>query len=500
MKKVVCFRVGASAALVGLVLLAGCGKSETSTSGATEPGMLDKLSGKADVLPDLQPVTVDGKLPPMIPGLMLAGRLNPALFENQQYAEFFLGSYNNSHGAPEATPGAETYKKMAAHAAKLPLEYAQVLNVGVGPYDPVRRGFPVISNGDARMDIFKNERLHSRMNYSSNISIRLTKPIDLTFVKTDKPPFCEGINCEAPDFSKAVNIAVTYKVESLEPFNPATDMGSKVRISYRALPLKVAMLVDSTAEGAQSGDQKMVSISDVVLSPTDWASVLRVSKTAEGVYAINSPEFIDRLALRQIPALKEDRDFVSNFGYKFMCDLYRYSSNEFEWPKKEVEFKAELERRVAETSVAQMVYTEHTVRLGQYDVGKGSFELSVYGGSWKNVAQIELDTSAGMASCPGSRGAGNMGFSVELQATPPITINSIPVESGKAQAFVEKAETKGNREACLRLTWQLAGGERVGNTSTLRLLSKPIRHELFDSSCSGRLGGAAFASDGNKAS
>lgn len=490
MKNVIRFEV--LAAFTSICMLAACSKSETNTAGPEKPSMMDKLSGKADLLPDLQETTADGQLPPKIPGLMLAGKLNPALFEQQDYASFFLRSYNYPRRGAELEPGAESYKQMAAHAAKFPLEYAHRMQVGLGPYDPIRRGFPIVSGGDARLDGFRDEHTHFRQKYTSIFEIGFVKPIDLTFVASDKPSFCDGINCEAPDFKKTVQVAVSYRVESLEPFNPAKDLNGTVRISYRATPLKLALLDEDNSTAVGSGGLRTIAISNVSFSPMDWASKLSVSKSADGAYSLTSPEFVKRLALREIPPLRQNSDFVSNFGYDYMCDWYRHSGNEFEWPKKEPEFNAELERRVAETSVAQLVYTEHSVRLGQYNIEKAGFEFPHHSDAWTNVSTIELGRGGSSSNCPGSRGRGGMGFSVELAAAPAVTISFMPVEAAKAQAYVEKAESRGSREACLRLTWQLTGGERVGESSTLKLMAKPVRHELFDAMCTEKLGGASF--------
>ncbi len=472
--------------------LAACGKGDS-----TQGGLLSSFTEDKTVSRYFPNNTEGPSLPPALNtdnANFLLGKLKPELFSTEGFSTGYLARYNAPLKPEEqlaATPGYQD--KLKAHATKLPSRFSYQMDVQLKPYDVARGGFPLSGPMQTPMNRLMHIDLTSISSNGvegssfSSTHLRFNHPVDVSFVKTEKPAFCKVQNCEAADYQQSVKLAIVFDVKGVRPNGSSLDIEP------------VEQVLIAPEYNVQTRERKWIVFgkSAMVDAPMDWASQLGVDHDGSGAYLVQNGEFLYRLAAANIPALLEQATFIEQFGDRFDCENYKASGNEFDWPKAQTILLAEIKRRVAEVAAIKKLYGEYKVSLGEYDTATQSFELNSQG--FMNTGYFELENSSSGGNCRGARRPSGSLPAIRLEIEKIMNLPRVHVPTEAARQFV--ADSGSNRNACVRLFWDITGTKvkKEYSTDTVVFAARSNRYEVLDGDCKRSLGSTAFDASGEAA-
>ncbi len=478
-----CFK---AVALTAALTLAACGGKNGSDTGTTKVS-----KSHAEQFP-----STDGRPPELRrdTAYLLIGRLHPERLKDESFVESYLRTYNDTLNVSdrlEDTP--KSREKVIEYAADVPTRLSVEIPVTLGSYDVARGGF-LLRSDRLRLDraakyeeSFMGKRLSDA---HTKITYQFEAPADLSFVKAEKPAFCEKGNCTAADHSRRGKLALAFDAVS-----GTSDIYTG--LTFIIKPVEQFLLVQ---EPEDSSDSKWVSIAKapVVAAPMDWASRLDAAPDASGAYPLGNSdaEFAYRVALARLPSLLETPGFVERFGDYFGCEHYKARNNEFDWPAARTALIEDMKKRAAEASKVDTVYLDFEAQLGQYDAEKQRFAL---GTQLRNIGYSDLHDGLGRRDCAMANGqsppSGLADYvSLRFDMRPSLDISDVPAPTETARAIAADDKNP-NRGACIRVFYRLADVslEKDSFSVKVRFLGEPLRYEVRDKECATVLGAESLS-------
>lgn len=488
------------ALLMSAALITACGKGGGDTGAPPAPP-----KAASDNLPNPWEDKVAAfDMPPLLPegnADLLYGRFEPAAFDSDRYTLAYATSVYGTSEDQLPLHGADLAQAMRKHAAKLPDTFSIVIPMTLGAYDSQRKGFPLKGESVRPQEIvlqYSNINARNlRSEYPRNsyfptgaiglyylFRLHFDQPLDLGFVSASSEA-CKRLNCEAGDLNRSVEGVLSFTVTGVDI---QRKNGEISRVSFKAKPLKFAVAERASEKNLVVSEPAAVAVYEK--GSASLANEFESQPDANGAYSANDKKLMMALAARLDASLQAKPAFQALMGYNFFKDLWQFRDNEFDWPKKQPELVAGIQQLAALTAPVSKLYSQHSVQLGQYDMGSQGFQLANQ--AFENVGSIQLDRM----SFP-LKGSMYTSAESEMKLSRPLTVRSVSVPEAAARVYIESLNNKDYRPACLKIVYTLDGSgpnawpEADFSSKKIVFRVTPQKYELYDDKCAQKLGESA---------